>query len=167
MNFTPVKFATIILLSSSLLACSSKPKRAVEPVAEAPPTMEIVKTDRGELVTLDDVLFDFEKATLRPEAKAIVKQAAAYLKKNPNKVALVEGHTDNMGDAAFNIQLSKARSAAVRDTLISYGVDTSKIQTRAFGETQPVATNTTQQGRQANRRVEILFNEPGIVVSQR
>ncbi|MBX2835465.1 MAG: OmpA family protein [Gammaproteobacteria bacterium] len=166
MKLTAIKFVTILLLSGSVLACSSKPQRAVEPVAEAP-KMQITTTERGELVTLDDVLFDFEKATLRPEAKQIVKQAASYLNKHPKKIALIEGHTDNQGDAAYNDNLSKARSQAVRETLLAYGVDNSRIQTRAYGESRPVASNATLEGRQQNRRVEIIFNEPGTLVSSR
>ncbi len=167
MKNTLTKFAVVVLFGSSLAACSSTPKRAVEPEVAKPAPLQLISTARGPMVSLDDVLFDFEKTTLRPEANAIIKQAAVYLQENPDRMAIIEGHTDNQGDQAYNNTLSIQRSKAVRETLMKNGISNSRIQTRGFGESRPVASNDTLAGKQANRRVEIIFQKPGTFVSQR
>jgi len=110
-------------------------------------------------MVVDDVLFDFEKHNLRPEARSTVERAAAYLRSNPNRTALVEGHTDSIGDADYNQMLSVARSESIRDALMSLGVNEQRIRIKGLGESDPVADNTTLEGRRANRRVEVIFVE--------
>ncbi len=165
---TSFKYIAVAGLTGTIMACSSNPKVA-EPEFEATPQAlvatpepaEIVNTPRGPSLTLNDVLFDFEQASLRPEANAAIAQATAYLIANPNQTALVEGHTDTTGDAAFNQTLSEQRSQAIKDALTSNGVSSDRIKTFGLGETQPTADNDTLPGRQANRRVEIIFEESG------
>jgi len=149
----------ICLSLATLGACSSKPKKAqpIEPIVTAP--LELRTTDRGPALTVEDVLFDFEEASLRPEANGLIRQAANYLVENPERIAVVEGHTDHTGDKSYNQMLSDARSDSVKQKLIRYGVSESRIRTTGFGETQPVASNKTPGGRQANRRVEIVFQK--------
>lgn len=161
-----LKFITLAGMTSFVMACSSNPKLeepAPAPIviqkAEAP--VEIVETARGPSVTLDDVQFDFEQSSLRQEAVVIITKAAAYLRDNPNRYALVEGHTDTSGDPSFNQYLSLERSKAVESALIAAGVSEYRIRTRGLGDTRPVADNSTLSGRQANRRVEIIFSEIG------
>jgi len=160
MTLSLLKFATVAACSGLLMACSSAPKAPVETTNYTP--LEITQTERGPMVSLDDVLFDFEEATLRPEAAPVISQAAAYLQQNPERNALVEGHADATGDARFNQILSVERSRAVKDALIAAGIPTHRIQSTGLGETKPVADNKTRDGRQANRRVEIFFQNPSI-----
>lgn len=148
---------------ASLAACSSAPKPAPvvsDPLpvrTQAAEPIELTQSNRGPVLTVDDVLFDFEKATLRPEARTIIAQAAAYLAENPDRQALIEGHTDTTGDARYNVMLSQARAQAVERALLSRGVDAGRIQAAGYGETRPVSSNGSLEGRQRNRRVEIVF----------
>lgn len=122
-------------------------------------------TERGLLVTLGDVLFDVGQATLKPTAGFNVDKIADYMRKYPDRTANVEGHTDAMGEEESNLELSRERALSVRNALIQRGIASSRISTRGFGESMPVADNDSATGRQANRRVEIIFPEAAGVVS--
>ncbi|MEM8795354.1 MAG: OmpA family protein [Pseudomonadota bacterium] len=110
-------------------------------------------------VTLDgNVLFDFDSADLREEARAELGKVTKTLNRYPGAQVIVEGHTDSKGSDAYNLELSQQRAASVRDFLVSSGAtETSKSETRGFGETRPVATNETDEGRQKNRRVDLII----------
>lgn len=107
-----------------------------------------------------DVLFDFDKADLKPEAKPALQKVAAVLKEYPKASAAIEGHTDGKGDAAYNQKLSEGRAETVRKWFADNGV-AMKLTAKGLGKTKPVAPNTTPagkdnpEGRQKNRRVEI------------
>jgi len=158
---TQRKSLTIVAICLSLFtltACGSKPtKQSVEPIVTAP--LELRTTERGPALVIEDVLFDFEEASLRSEANTLIRQAADFLQENPGRLALVEGHTDHTGDKSYNQMLSDARSDSVKQKLMRYGISEDRIKTQGFGETQPVASNKTPDGRQANRRVEIVFQQ--------
>jgi outer membrane protein OmpA-like peptidoglycan-associated protein len=110
-----------------------------------------------------DVLFDFDKAELRKEARPELEKVAAVLKEYPNATASIEGHADGKGDAAYNQKLSERRAEAIRKWLESEGVKT-RLSSKGWGKTKPVAPNTRPdgkddpEGRQKNRRVEITLN---------
>ncbi len=108
------------------------------------------------VISLENVHFDFDKATLRPEAIAILNDAAALLKTHERVVVEVAGHTDSRGTDQYNQGLSERRANAVRDYLVGQGVTASRLTARGYGEAQPVATNDTDAGRQLNRRVELI-----------
>ena len=108
------------------------------------------------VITLEGVHFDFDKATLRPEAIVILNNAAGLLASHERVVVEVAGHTDSRGSEQYNQGLSERRANAVRDYLVSKGVNASRLTARGYGELQPVATNDTDEGRQANRRVELI-----------
>lgn len=117
----------------------------------------------GTVITLQDgVLFDFGKYDLRPEAKATLAKLATVLNQAKVPAAQINGHTDSIGDDAFNQDLSEKRASAVATQLKADGV-TANLQTHGYGKTQPVADNTNADGsdnpagRQANRRVEIYI----------
>jgi outer membrane protein OmpA-like peptidoglycan-associated protein len=110
-----------------------------------------------------DVLFDFDKATLRPEAGPELEKVLAVLKSYPAAKVLIEGHTDGKGTDAYNQPLSERRADSVRTWLVEHGA-TTPMTTRGWGKTRPVAPNTKPngaddpEGRQKNRRVEITVN---------
>jgi photosystem I P700 chlorophyll a apoprotein A2 len=113
-----------------------------------------------------DVLFDFDKATIRPDASAALAKVAEILKGYARAPVAVEGHTDGKGLAAYNQKLSEQRAQSVRDWLVkSGGIAAARITTRGLGMTQPVAPNAMPDGkddpagRQKNRRVEIVVRK--------
>src|SRR2546427_659098 len=110
---------------------------------------------RGLIVDMPDVLFDTAKYTLKPGARERLAKVAGILMAYPDLHVQVEGHTDNVGGADFNQQLSEKRAAAVRDFLVQQGVKSTDIESRGFGMDQPVATNATATARQLNRRVDL------------
>lgn len=116
-------------------------------------------TDHGLVVMLHDVLFDTGHATLKEGAQGKLDQLASVLKNHPERRVLVEGFTDSVGSPASNLALSRARADAVRSALMAHGVPADRIDTRGNGETRPVASNSTQAGRQQNRRVEVVFSD--------
>jgi outer membrane protein OmpA-like peptidoglycan-associated protein len=102
------------------------------------------------------VHFDFDKSTLKPEGMAVLNQAAALLQKHERVVVEVAGHTDSMGSDEYNQGLSERRANAVKDYLLSKGVKASRLSARGYGESRPVASNDTEEGRAENRRVELI-----------
>jgi outer membrane protein OmpA-like peptidoglycan-associated protein len=116
-------------------------------------------TDHGMVVMLQDVLFDTGQATLREGAQARLDQLAAVLKNHPERRVMVEGFTDSVGSSDSNLMLSRARAEAVRSALVVRGVAPARIDTRGHGEARPLASNSTQAGRQQNRRVEVVFSD--------
>lgn len=108
------------------------------------------------VISLDGVYFDFDKATLRPEGIVVLNDAAALLKTNDRVVVEIAGHTDSVGSEQYNQALSERRANSVRDYLVSQGITATRLTSRGYGELQPVATNDTDEGRQLNRRVEMI-----------
>jgi outer membrane protein OmpA-like peptidoglycan-associated protein len=123
------------------------------------------QTERGIVVTLGDVLFDTGISRLRPEGLHSIDVLAGFMKRNPERHASVEGHTDSVGSAASNQALSDRRAQSVLSALVQRGVPGDQLSAQAFGEEHPVAGNDTAAGRQQNRRVEIVFDrQPGDLV---
>ncbi len=113
-----------------------------------------------------DVLFDFDKADIRPDAKSALKQAADIIREKARGMVRVEGHTDSKGSDTYNQKLSERRANSVRDWLVKKeGLKDVKFETKGFGSKKPVAPNTKpdgsddQEGRQKNRRVEIVVKK--------
>lgn len=118
---------------------------------------ELVK--EGVEITLK-VYFDVDKATLRPESRDGLAAAAKLLKENPGVSVEIAGHTDNTGSDEYNLALSKRRAQAVVDYLVTkHGIDRSRLTVKGYGESKPVATNDTEDGKQLNRRVEFKVLE--------
>lgn len=107
-------------------------------------------------LTLEDVNFDYDKATLRPEAVTKLDEAAEALKQWGNVKVEVAGHTDAIGSDAYNMQLSEHRANAVRDYLVGKGIPAERLTAKGYGKSQPVADNGTDEGRFKNRRVELV-----------
>jgi outer membrane protein OmpA-like peptidoglycan-associated protein len=114
------------------------------------------ETARGLIVNLSDVLFDTGSATLKPGAREKLARVAGLLLSHPDLKLQVEGHTDSVGDAAYNQRLSENRADSVRTYLVGQGLASNAIGMAGFGENQPVASNDTPNGRQQNRRVELV-----------
>lgn len=115
------------------------------------------QTDRGLVLTLGDILFETGKSELLDGSQRSLKRVSEFLEEYSNRQIAVEGHTDSTGDASFNQQLSEKRATSVRDSLVRNGVDSSRVKTKGLGEEYPVASNDTREGRQQNRRVDIII----------
>lgn len=129
--------------------------------------LQAKNTERGMVLTLGDVLFDTGESTLAASASVNIDKIADFMKAYPERRAVVEGHTDSMGDEDFNMDLSRDRAYAVRQALAARGISTSRITTEGLGESKPVASNDTSNGRKKNRRVEIIFPDSTMQVSKR
>ncbi len=106
-------------------------------------------------ILLDDVLFDFDKSTVKPEGAAILDRLVVFMNENKDAKVSLSGYTDNIGTEAYNLKLSDRRWMSGRDYLVKKGVDSSRVSGQGFGETKPIADNKTAAGRAKNRRVEI------------
>lgn len=122
-------------------------------------------TPRGMVLTLGDVLFDTNEATLKPGAYPTIERVAEVLKAEPDRHVTIEGHTDSRGSEEYNQQLSQRRAAAVETALLERGVSRDQIVSVGKGETFPVASNDNASGRQQNRRVELIFADAGSSVA--
>lgn len=117
---------------------------------------------RGLIVNMSDVLFDTGSYTLKPGAREKLAKISGIVLAHPGLNLQIEGHTDSVGTDEFNQQLSERRADSVRDFLAEQGVPASSITAHGFGKTQPVASNDTAEGRQRNRRVELVVNGDAI-----
>jgi outer membrane protein OmpA-like peptidoglycan-associated protein len=126
--------------------------------------LETRDTARGLIVSLSDVLFDFNQASLKPGAKEKLAKVSGILLAYPSLHMNVEGHTDSVGSDDYNLKLSQRRADAVRDYLTSNGISSSSVQSIGLGKADPVASNDNAAGRQQNRRVEMVVS--GDVIGQ-
>ncbi|HEX4602466.1 MAG TPA: OmpA family protein [Candidatus Angelobacter sp.] len=117
---------------------------------------------RGLIVSMSDVLFDFNQATLKPGAKLRLAKVSGIILAYPDLKLEIDGFTDNKGTPAYNMGLSEKRAKAVRDFLVAQGVGADAVNTKGFGESNPVASNATASGRQQNRRVELVVSGSAI-----
>ena len=120
---------------------------------------KVKETDRGIVLTLGDVLFEFDRAELRAGALRNLYPLVSFLKDNPLRSVIIEGHTDSVGSDAYNLDLSRRRADAVRLFLTDNGIVQDRVTSRGLGEGYPVAANNTDAGRQMNRRVEITIEK--------
>ncbi len=102
------------------------------------------------------ILFDINRATLKPESMGVINRIAKMMKQHPDLNFNIEGHTDSDGDDASNLELSTQRANAVKEALLTFGIDESRLQTEGKGESVPVSDNTTPEGKANNRRVEFV-----------
>ena len=120
---------------------------------------EVKKEERGLVVYFSDILFDFNKADLRPASVEGLGKLSATLEKNMKYKIKIEGHTDSIGTDDYNMKLSVARALAVKSFLLAHNIAADRLTTEGFGETKPMATNKTAEGRQKIRRVEMVIEE--------
>ncbi|ASJ71055.1 OmpA family protein [Granulosicoccus antarcticus] len=144
----------------------SKVKLEAKALQDQMKNLKAEKTERGMVLTLGDVLFEVNEATMAPGAGRNIAKIASFMRSYPERVAVIEGHTDSMGDDEYNLSLSRDRAFSIRRALINEGISPSRITTQGFGEALPVASNTNSAGRQKNRRVEIIFPDMPTQVSE-
>lgn len=125
------------------------------PVAQAAPAAPKPTPQASKVVFNADTFFDFDKSTLKPEGRQLLDQVASQVRTIDLETLIAVGHTDSTGPEAYNQKLSERRAASVKAYLVSKGIDANRIYTEGKGETQPVASNATREGRAKNRRVEI------------
>jgi outer membrane protein OmpA-like peptidoglycan-associated protein len=126
------------------------------PVAKPDNVLEKQLTQEKRAVTYG-IYFDFAQATLKPESAPVLREIAQALKNNPDWKLMVEGHTDNIGGDAYNLDLSKRRALAVKEALVAqYDISPDRLANDGFGASRPVESNDTLEGRARNRRVELV-----------
>ena len=125
------------------------------------------QTERGLVLTLGDVLFAYDQADLKPGAMQNLYQLVTFLRDNPERHVIIEGHTDNHGSQQYNQDLSRQRAEAVRSFLLQNDIPPQRITARGYGEAYPVAPNSTASGRQQNRRVEVVILKAGELAAER
>jgi outer membrane protein OmpA-like peptidoglycan-associated protein len=119
--------------------------------------LKATPTPRGLVLTLGDVLFDTGKAQLNPGSARKLDQLAQFLSDHPERRVQIDGFTDSVGSDSYNMSLSQERADTVRASLVSRGIDRSRIGSQGYGKGFPVATNDESGGRQLNRRVEVVI----------
>lgn len=129
------------------------PEQAPTPYVPPPPPP---LPPSGRIETLTGPSFEFNKATLTAEGRNHIDHAIQVMRDNPTLRVSVEGHTDSVGTHAYNMKLSQRRATSVRGYMVSQGIDGARIRTEAYGETHPIAANSSAEGRAQNRRVEII-----------
>jgi outer membrane protein OmpA-like peptidoglycan-associated protein len=139
---------------------SASPSQLVSPAMEVKESATEVKIN-----LLGDILFDFDRATIRPVAEPTLAQVAALIRKYPNSTVLIEGHTDGKGSETYNLKLSEKRANSVRAWLTAHGIAEGAMRTGGWGAARSVAPNRKPngaddpEGRQKNRRVEITVKK--------
>jgi outer membrane protein OmpA-like peptidoglycan-associated protein len=125
--------------------------------------VEVTRTNDNQLKlnVPADVSFDSGRSDVKPQLRAVLDQFAAGLKSQPNTLVNIVGHTDSQGSDAVNEPLSRDRAQSVKAYLVDRGVGSARIDTAGRGEHEPIADNSTADGRARNRRVEIFLREPG------
>ncbi len=132
-------------------------KQAAE-IKQTVPGATVTREGEGIIVKFDSgILFDFDKTDIKPAAQTNLQNLATSLQKNPETNVLIIGHTDNTGSATYNMDLSVRRAGTVKTYLTNNGVDGSRLSTQGKGQTEPIADNSTADGRAKNRRVEIVI----------
>ena len=124
------------------------------------------ETARGLIVNMSDVLFDTGKYTLKPTTQISLAKVAGILEAYPGLKVQVEGYTDSVGTDDLNQKLSDNRAAAVKDFLVSQGVQPGNITSQGFGKNDPVADNTSASGRAQNRRVNMVVSGDAIGIGE-
>lgn len=138
--------------------CPPKPTPAPTPAPT--PTPEVKKEEPAkEIVVIKIVNFDFDKSNIKKQYVTELEMAAGIIKKYPDATIVIDGHTDSVGTATYNMRLSMRRANAVKDYLVMKGVKAERIKVEGYGYSRPVATNETDAGRAQNRRAEIHIME--------
>ena len=161
--FLASPLVALMLTGCTPMANKNQPPPMAEPPSETMSETMYLPQDKyvppsapePEMIVLEGVHFDFDKATLKPSAVDTLDHAVNVIQRYPDRRFSLSGHTDNYGSDQYNEGLAQRRSSAVRDYLVQHGVESSRLDVSSYGERMPVADNTSKQGRAKNRRVEI------------
>lgn len=137
------------------LAAEEQTRKLEAQIAE----LQATKSERGLVITLGDVLFDTNKSDLRSGARYSIDKLAAFLAEYPKRNVQIEGFTDSTGAVGYNQRLSERRAEAVHNAIAAQGIDSRRLTTRGYGVEFPVAGNESAEGRQRNRRVEVIISD--------
>jgi LPXTG-motif cell wall-anchored protein len=135
-----------------------KPKPEPEPKPELPP-LKILKD------AYDNLVFEFNKDIIKPESYPFLDEIVNVLKEAPDWTLKIEGHTDNVGSDSYNLDLSTRRANSVKKYIEEKGIKPDRITAEGFGESKPIADNSTKEGRDKNRRVEFKIIKNDVVIS--
>ncbi|MFK7816869.1 MAG: OmpA family protein [Gammaproteobacteria bacterium] len=138
-----------------------KAQQRIQQLEQALGQYKAEETSRGTILVINDLLFNSGGANLKPPSQRRLDPLVQYLQGNSQREIIIEGHTDSIGNPEVNKRLSLQRADTVKEYLVTRGIDSTRIETRGFGEEVPVATNTTNAGRSLNRRVEVVIKTPG------
>ena len=150
----PLKVACMLLLVGALSACSSTPEPEAPTVTAPQPTSSIKpgSADDFRVNVGDTVFFDVDQHTVRTDAQAVLQKQAAWLQKYPTVKLMIEGHCDERGTREFNLALGDRRAYAVKEYLVSLGVDGARLQSKSYGKERPVCAESDESCWQQNRR---------------
>ena len=138
----------------------NKMDKQAQKIEEVLPGAEVVRTEEGINLILDEnsrVTFDYNKASLTSVAKTNLDKLVEVFNEYPDTDLLIVGHTDNVGSQGYNLPLSQKRAQSVKDYLVGKGISSSRLTSKGKGLEEPIADNTTAEGRAQNRRVEIAI----------
>jgi outer membrane protein OmpA-like peptidoglycan-associated protein len=147
-----------LFIASGLSGCAGTRDATVADAAQRPIKLPIAQIDRGVVIWLPtQVMFDFGKSTFNDaEAAPYLEKVARLLREKTQKSVSLEGHTDNVGSADFNMALSERRAESVRSAMLARGVPAERLLVKGYGLSMPVAPNDSDVGRAINRRVEVI-----------
>jgi OmpA-OmpF porin, OOP family len=151
----------VLLGTAGYFICKAMQKEEAPPPAPAPAPAPPppAPAPMAEKIVLRGVNFDFDKSNIRPDAAVILDEAVRILGTGGGSAVEIEGHTDWIGTDAYNQGLSERRANSVMNYLVDHGVSASRLSTVGYGESQPIASNQTREGRALNRRVELHVQE--------
>lgn len=138
---------------------AERARQRAEELTQRVNELEAERTERGLVLTLGDVLFDFDQAGLKTGAMRTVENLSDFMKEYPERKIMIEGFTDSIGSDWYNEELSRKRADSVRKALVDRGVAGNRIQIVGYGKRFSVASNQTEAGRQQNRRVEVIISD--------
>ena len=118
---------------------------------------EIKEIKKDQLQVIDNIVFESRSFDLTKNSKIVLNGFSKFLKNNPTLEVEIQGHTDDIGDAEDNLELSKQRSLAVKEYLLSEGIDEGRVKAKGYGETLPKFKNNSSKNRAKNRRTEFLI----------
>lgn len=145
---------------SSLVIRGEGPPPPEPPPPPPPPAPKRVEVTADKIVINEKIQFDVDKTTIKPESHGLLDEIVSVIKDNPQiKKIAIEGHTDGDGSDKYNLKLSDGRAKAVMEYLTGHGVDAGRLTAKGFGESKPIGSNETPEGKEANRRVEFLITE--------
>lgn len=146
--------------TSSIVVVGEGPPPPEPPPPPPPPEPKRVEVTADKIVIKEKIQFDFDKTTIKPESNGLLDEITQVIKDNPRITKIsIEGHTDGDGSDKYNIKLSDGRAKSVMEYLTTHGVEAGRLTAKGYGESKPLASNDTPEGKEANRRVEFLIVE--------